>query len=261
MKRIILLTLLFSTSLITAQPKVYQEKEVSTNPGFPGGWNSWIDFVEKNFKWVPEKNAKHVGIEFTVQTNGTITDIKVINPFGSPNEKEALRVMALSPKWSPATVNGKTVPCRLERGMFNPYFDDDRTEVITIDAPIDNYSSSTPEDDNKIYNSSLVEITPKFPGGIAKFFTFFNTNFKFPDDIEEDFKGKVMATFIIEKNGSLSDIRILRNSGYNNDKETIRVLKKSPKWIPGEQNGKKVRTQFTIPIPISRTMITQPEKK
>lgn len=264
MKKITLLVLLFSISLVTAQPKVYPEKEVDANPGFPdGGWNSWISFVEKNFKWIPEKNAKHIGIEFTIQTNGTVTDIKIINPNGSPNEKEALRVMSLSPKWSPATVKGKAVACRLSRGMFNPYFNDGDGGIgaITIEGPKGDPSPAIPEsqEDNTIYNSAGIEVKPEFPGGLQKFYAFLNANFKLPE--EEDLNGKIFASFIVEKDGSLSDIKVIRDFGYGTGKELIRVLKMSPKWNPGQQNGKTVRVQYMIPFTIKTESITPTEKK
>ena len=89
---------------------------------------------------------------------------------------------------------------------------------------------------------------PEFPGGIEEFYKFVNNNFKFPDE-ETGTKGKkVYATFIVEKDGSLTDIKILRDAGYGTGVETIRVLKNSPKWISGQQNGKKVRVLYSIPI-------------
>ena len=58
-------------------------------------------------------------------------------------------------------------------------------------------------------------------------------------------------TFIIEKDGSLSDIKVLRDIGYGTGDEAIRVLKISPKWIPGKQNNKEVRTLYSLPIPVN----------
>ena len=65
---------------------------------------------------------------------------------------------------------------------------------------------------------------------------------------EEGLKGKVYVTFVVEKDGSLTDIKVLRDIGYGTGKEAIRVLKATPRWNPGEQNGKKVRCTFSLPI-------------
>lgn len=260
MKKIALLILLVSSQIMLAQTKIYSEKEVDNQPYFSGGWNEWIGFVEKNMKWIPEKKgAQNIQIEFTVQANGAITDIKVINPKPNINEKEALRVMALSPKWIPATLAGKKVPCRLKYGMFNPWAD---TEPALTVAPIHHTSNHiTPvinDDDNLIYSAAGIEVKPNFPEGFEKFYQFFNNNFQTPD--EEGLKGKVYATFIVEKDGSLSDIKILRDIGYGTGKETIRVLNLSPKWNPGIQNGKPVRVMYSMPFTIGGIK-TLPETK
>jgi hypothetical protein len=262
MKKIALFVLLLYISTVTAQQKVYLEKEVDTNPGFPnGGWNSWISFVEKNFKWINEKNGKHIGIEFTVQNNGAVTDVTIINPNGSPNEKEALRVMSLSPKWTPALVKGKAVACRLQRGMFNPY-ESNKSGVdcdLTIFEANDNVATSKKQDDNMIYNYAGIEVKPEFPGGMEKFYDFFNSNFKMPE--EENIRGKVFASFIVERDGSLSDVKVIRDFGYGTGQEVLRVLKKCPKWNPGIQNGKTVRVMYSLPFVIDSSINTTSVKK
>jgi protein TonB len=101
-------------------------------------------------------------------------------------------------------------------------------------------------DDNNIYNTAGIEVKPEFPGGIEKFYSFVQRNYQMPD--EEGLKGKVYVTFVVEKDGSLTDIKVLRDIGYGTGKEAIRVLKSTPRWNPGEQNGKKVRCTFSLPI-------------
>lgn len=261
MKKSIVLVMILSTSLLIAQPKVYNEKEVDTIPGFPGGWNYWIEFVQKNFKWTPEKNGKHIGIEFTINKNGTITDIIVLKPVGSPNEKEAFRVMSLSPKWTPALVKGKAVSCRITRGMFNPYESDENggDRGLTIVEAKDDLAIPKKQDDNMIYNSAGIEVKPEFPGGMQKFYEFFNSNFKMPE--EEGIIGKVFASFIVERDGSLSDVKVLRDFGYGTSQEVLRVLKNCPKWNPGMQNGKAVRVMYSLPFVIDSSIQTTSVKK
>jgi len=77
-------------------------------------------------------------------------------------------------------------------------------------------------------------------------YKFFHDNFITPE--EEGLQGTVYLSFIVEKDGSLSDIKILRDIGYSTGQESVRVLRKSEKWIPGEQKGKKVRCLYTLPI-------------
>jgi hypothetical protein len=263
MRKIIILVLFFSASLLTAQSKGYQEEEVDSKPMFPGGWNEYILFVEKNFKWIPKENKpKFISVEFTVETNGSITNVKVLNPIGTLNENEALRVMALSPKWVPATLHGKAVPCHIKYWMAaNPYADDEGIGALTVEeAPqiVEKSKTSTHEDDNTIYNTIEIGTKPEFPGGITKFHHFFYSNFQVPD--EDNLKGNIATSFIIEKDGSLSDIRVNRDIGYGTGKEAIRVLKKSPKWIPGKQNGKTIRVLYTFLFTLDTNNKNQPIK-
>ena len=101
-------------------------------------------------------------------------------------------------------------------------------------------------EDNSIYNTKSIEVKPEFPGGIEKFYSFVQKNYQMPD--QEGLKGKVYVTFVVEKDGSLTDIKVLRDIGYGTGKEAIRVLQATPRWNPGEQNGKRVRCTFSVPI-------------
>ncbi len=102
--------------------------------------------------------------------------------------------------------------------------------------------------DNTIYNTAGIEVKPEFLGGMDKFYKFIAENFKTPNTA--GLKGKIYVTFVVEKDGSLTDIKVLRDIGYGTGKEAIRVLKLCPKWLPGEQDGKKVRCTYSLPISI-----------
>ncbi|POY39891.1 hypothetical protein C3L50_08655 [Flavobacterium alvei] len=104
------------------------------------------------------------------------------------------------------------------------------------------------QDDNLIYNTAGIEVKPEFPGGPTKMYEFIEKNFIKPQG--EVIKGKVYVTFVIEKDGTLTDIKVLRDLGYGTGKEAIRVLKMMPKWSPGEQKGRKVRCIYSFPISI-----------
>ncbi len=104
-------------------------------------------------------------------------------------------------------------------------------------------------EDNKVYNQTDLEVKPDFPGGMENFYKFIGHNYQTPE--EDGLKGKIYVTFVVEKDGSLTDIKVLRDIGYGTGKEAIRVLNKSPKWTPGEQNGKKVRVLYSLPITIN----------
>ncbi|MFT6748962.1 MAG: protein TonB [Flavobacterium sp.] len=105
-------------------------------------------------------------------------------------------------------------------------------------------------EDNSLYNMAGIEVKPDFPGGLGKFYKFVGDKFEPPTD--DEFKGgKVFVTFVVEKDGSLTDIKVVRDVGFGTGKEAIRVLKSSPRWKPGVQNGKPVRVQYSLPITIN----------
>lgn len=118
---------------------------------------------------------------------------------------------------------------------------------LTVE-PVGNGPSQVVEEDNNIYNTAGIEVKPDFPGGLEKFYKFVGKNFQVPE--EEGLKGKIFVTFVVEKDGSLTDIKVIRDIGHGTGKEAIRVLKSCPKWNPGEQNGKKVRVLYSLPISI-----------
>lgn len=117
---------------------------------------------------------------------------------------------------------------------------------IVIDAPSgEGDKDAKIVEDNTVYNA--VEVKPDFPGGLQKFYDFVGKNYRAP---EEDIRGKVYVQFVVEKDGSLTDIKVMRDIGYGTGAEAIRVLKKSPRWKPGIQNGRAVRVLYSLPISI-----------
>ncbi len=110
------------------------------------------------------------------------------------------------------------------------------------------------EDENIIYNPTGIEVQPDFPGGNKNLFAFISKNFQYSNEMKEnELKGRIIASFIVEKDGSISNIKVVRSIGYGTENEVIRVLKLMPKWAPGEQNGKKVRCSYNVPIMIYAT--------
>lgn len=109
---------------------------------------------------------------------------------------------------------------------------------------------NTPSVDLEPLNPGLLDKQPTFPGGIEKFYQFVGNNFEKPET-EFSKPVRIMVSFVIEKNGTLSAIKVVQNPGYGLDKEAIRVLKSlKTKWMPGMKNGNPVRTAYTLPIVI-----------
>ena len=103
------------------------------------------------------------------------------------------------------------------------------------------------EEETKVFD--VVEQMPSFPGGDAELMKFLNTHIKYPAVAEENgIQGRVVATFVVERDGSITDVKVIKSVDPSLDKEAIRVLKSMPKWIPGKQNGSAVRVKYTVPV-------------
>ena len=96
---------------------------------------------------------------------------------------------------------------------------------------------------------TVVESMPEFKGGMAKLYTYLGNNIKYPVMAKESgIQGKVYVTFVVERDGSITDVRVLRGIGGGCDEEAIRVVAGMPSWKPGKQRGKPVRVQYNLPV-------------
>lgn len=103
------------------------------------------------------------------------------------------------------------------------------------------------EDDSQFVTGTVMQTNAEFPGGIDPFYTFFGNEFKTPENVNTK-NLKIRISFAVEKNGSLSYIESVPAIDQTIETEIIRVLSLSPKWQPGESNGKKIRMQYSLPI-------------
>jgi len=95
----------------------------------------------------------------------------------------------------------------------------------------------------------FVEQMPEFPGGETALLKYLKGSVKYPQIAQENgIQGKVFVSFVVDTNGSISNVKITRGVDTSLDKEALRVVKAMPKWIPGKQNGEAVRVSFTVPI-------------
>ena len=94
-----------------------------------------------------------------------------------------------------------------------------------------------------------VEQMPSFPGGTQKLKEFIEENLRYPKELEEScVQGRVIVRFIVERNGKLSNVKVVKSVDPVLDKEALRIVKLMPRWIPGRQNGIPLRVKYTIPV-------------
>jgi protein TonB len=102
-------------------------------------------------------------------------------------------------------------------------------------------------EETKVFD--VVEQMPQFKGGDAALMDYLQKNLRYPPIAEENgIKGRVICQFVVERDGSITDIKVVRSVDPSLDKEAVRVIKAMPKWTPGKQNGSAVRVKFTLPV-------------
>ena len=95
----------------------------------------------------------------------------------------------------------------------------------------------------------VVEDNPEFVGGMEKLYKYLSENIKYPEMAKENsIQGRVYVQFVVWKDGSIRDVKVVRGVHATLDKEAVRVVKSMPKWTPGKQRGKPVNARFTLPI-------------
>ena len=232
---------------------VYNFVAMETPPSYPGGMASFYKFLGENVKY--PKKAKdeniqgNVFVSFTVEKDGSLNDIVVNKSLGGGTDEEAVRVLKLSKKWNPGLQNGKVVrvkynlPIRFRIPGKAPA----AQGSITTSTP-----SVVSANDTTIYNFVKVENPPTFPGGMEQFYRFLSENIKYPELAKENkVYGSVFLSFVVEKDGSISNIKVDRKLGSGTDEEAIRVLEMSPRWFPGTINKTHIRVKYNIPVKFS----------
>ena len=127
-----------------------------------------------------------------------------------------------------------TIFCPIANGIISP-------QPVTLEE--------LQSEEEKPVTLGQVELQPSFPGGDAEMYKFLAANIKYPATAaEEGVTGRVIVTFIVEKDGSLSNVKVLRGKHPDLDKEAIRIVKAMPKWIPGKRNNEVVRVSYNLPI-------------
>ncbi|MDP2414000.1 energy transducer TonB [Daejeonella sp.] len=117
-----------------------------------------------------------------------------------------------------------------------------------LPEPLENPNSEA-RYEGKLYDLASVELAPEFQGGQAALGKYLGSRLRYPAGARQNkIQGKVYIGFIVEKNGSLADFKVVRGIGGGCDEEAIRVLRSSPAWRPGMANGKPVRTSYVLPI-------------
>lgn len=123
--------------------------------------------------------------------------------------------------------------------------EDDKDKQVVIQAPV---AGPVIEEETEVV-FMVVESMPAFPGGDAALFKYLSDNIKYPVIAQESgIQGRVICQFVVNRDGSIVDIEVVRSVDKSLDAEAVRVISKMPKWTPGKQRGKTVRVKYTLPV-------------
>lgn len=224
---------------------------VDSPPTFPGGIDGFYKYLASNLRYPQEARNQNIQgkvfLQYVIEIDGRLSDIKVVRGIGGGCDEEAIRVLKGSPRWVAGSQNGKKV--RVQYVLPITFSTNKMSDVPEVKLKGNGLTTGVlvSKNGDGVYTS--LEQPATFPGGMESFYGYLQHNLKYPTAArEKNVQGKVFVQYIIETDGSLIDLKIVRGIGSGCDEEAIRVMKGSPKWIPGMQGGKAVRSMYTLPI-------------
>ncbi len=233
---------------------------VDQMPEFPGGTEALLKFVANNVKY-PEKAkdeeiSGRVFISFVIEKDGSVSNVEVKRGIGGGCDDEAVRVVKAMPKWKPGKKDGK--PVRVSYMLPVNFKLTDDIPMKSVKKTEANKPEMKPNADG-VYQ--IVEEMPSFPGGDQKLMEYIANNINYPQEArDKGIEGRVFIRMVIEKDGSVSNVKLLRGIGGGCDEEAERVIKSMPKWKPGMMKGEPVPVSYQIPINF-KLAEKQPKKK
>ena len=261
-------------SIVSSPEKTIKPPKTSVDGKTDVSWKGFYQFLASNIKYPKTANQNQIQgnaqVKFDVK-RGMITHIASNVKLGAGCDEELMRVILLY-KGFKTVADGKyaltvsfSIPESSEefKNKLLPkpagYIALNKINILSYLPEDTETNSLTSENKGDIYDFVSIEKQPEFPGGIAKFYKYVGGNIKYPKTAQDNnVQGKVFLSFVVEKDGSLSDIQITRSLGSGTDEEAIRVLKESPKWNPGIKNGLAVRVKYHININFT---LTDPNKE
>ena len=223
---------------------------VEKMPTFMGGdlnvFRNWVQSKLQYPKEAMDKSIKgRVICSFVVEKDGSLTDFEVLQSPDKSLGDEAVRVLKTSPKWEPGEQRGEKVRVKYTVPIV---FEIENNKVTDASAP---KTQSAAEDGDMAYIK--VEKMPTFMGGDLNVFrNWVQSKIQYPREAkEEGLEGRVIFSFVVEKDGSMSEFTVLQSPDKILADEVEHVFKSAPKWVSGEQRGEKVRVKYTVPIVFS----------
>lgn len=214
-------------------------------PEFPGGSEKFMEYLSSNIKYPEEAKEKGISgrvlIQFVIEKDGSVTNVKVMKGIGALCDDEAVRVVKSMPKWKPGKQEGK--PVRVNY-------------ILPVSFKLDEgetYKSVKGETkaDEKIYEAP--ETMPEYPGGMDGLRTYLQENLTVPEkyqNMKSKAEYRVLVKFVVAEDGSITNVETMKPEPAKQDlnDEAVRAIKGMPKWKPGTVGGKPVKVKYVIPV-------------
>ena len=219
---------------------------VEEMPEFPGGMGECMKFLSKNIKF-PAQAAENgiqgrVIIQMVVTKEGDIAEAKVVRGVDPLLDAEALRVINSMPKWKPGKQRGEAVNVKYTIPVMFKLTGDNSSDKKEADT-----QQEAKVDENGIHQ--VCEEMPEFPGGMQECMKWLGKNIKYPTTAQEKgIQGRVIMQFVVERDGSITEPKVVRGVDPDLDKEALRVISIMPNWKPGKHKGEAVRVKYTLPV-------------
>ena len=219
-------------------------KVVEEMPEFVGGMAECMKYLAANVNYPTEAIEKgiqgRVIVQMVVTKEGDIADTKIARGIDPLLDAEALRVVSGMPKWKPGKQKGEAVNVRYTLPvMFRLGGDADKKEAST--------QTEAKVDENGIHQ--VCEEMPEFPGGMRECMNWLGKNVNYPATAQEKgIQGRVIIQFVVERDGSITEPKVVRGVDPDLDKEALRVVSAMPNWKPGKHKGEAVRVKYTLPV-------------
>ncbi len=230
------------TTLDIVSESIVQTPKIDTGvaPVYPGGEEARIDFFRNNIRYPAEARNNNIQgyVDYTIEidANGKVTNPRIQKGLGYGCDEEVLSVLKKMPDWTPGTRDG--VPAK----FILPF-----SVKFTLSGDASEKELLSQGDENAIF--TVVESPPRFKGGDEARIEYLIQNLAYPEKARNDkIEGTVYVTFVIEKDGRTSNVKVLRGIGGGCDEMAAKVISEMPPWNPGMHRGKPVRVQFTTPI-------------
>jgi TonB family protein len=227
---------------------------VEQKPSFQGGdENTFSSWVKEHTSYPP--SAKEQGIQgrvmlsFIIDVDGSVQNVTVLRGVDPALDREAVRAVSSAPKWTPGRQDGQIVKVRYNFPVtFQLAGSSNTTKSTSTETSQLQQPATKAERGGSPFQ--LVEQKPTFQGGDENAFsTWVKNHIQYPPTAKENgIQGRVMLFFVVDTDGSVQDVIVLRGVDPALDKEAIRVVSSSPKWTPGRQDGQTVRVAYNFPV-------------